>query len=231
MKNYLPKVNIFDTPFIIDTERKEFRQADDPGNRIPFKDTHDNGDHIAILYDRRSKNVFKGNLAEVNLFDDVHLVTLPPLIAIDPSVGQRTGRKELYHFAQWMDADDVKKGSPLLMPTVKIDGTLFFVDRRLEELRQEKALHNTIPFSELLTVRGDMLEFLYDPKTKNAFRGTAEELRSRDDIKHVILPPMVVTDPLTFRNSVTKNAREKDKQQSEKQSPSIWKRFKRKIKP
>ncbi len=202
MKNQLPRVRIIDTQFVVDMAHQEFRQADNPNNRIPFRDTLDNGDHIALLYDNENKNVFKGNLSKVSMDDDVHIVTLPPLAAIDSGVGQSTGRKELYHFAQWMDARDIALGQPILPPIVTIDNTEFLIDKRIGELREVDMVHNRIPFSELRATQGNMLEFLYDPKTKNAFRGLPEELQSRPDIKHIILPPMTAVDPLSIKRSL-----------------------------
>jgi len=85
MLRKLPTVRIADTEFIVDLRLNEFRQQEDPHNRIslyalfPIEDAK-----LGFFYDPQTKNVFDGSLRERHDRPDVTLIELPRLSVLDP---------------------------------------------------------------------------------------------------------------------------------------------------
>lgn len=89
------------------------------------------------------------------------------------------------------------------LPKIDFNGTLFYIDLRLDEFRQVDNLYNRIDFDELYeTPNGFKIHF--DPVTKSAFRGSEGEFMSRDDIELVKLPTLEAMDPVGFKMMVEK---------------------------
>lgn len=87
------------------------------------------------------------------------------------------------------------------LPKIDFNGTLFYIDLRLDEFRQVDNLYNRIDFDELYeTPNGFKMHF--DPVTKSAFRGSEGEFMSRDDIELVKLPTLEEMDPVGFKMMV-----------------------------
>ncbi len=228
MEIQLPKVRIFDTDFLIDRKNHEFRQVDNVDNRIPFRHTIDNDNHISLIYEKKSKNVYTGNWWNVTHDDDIHMVNLPPLGVLD-NIALDSGRQELHHYGQWLEAWDVDgehKGYNAL-PVAPIDGVQFSVDLNMKELRERGWPYNAIHFSELQVVTDHFIELFYDPKTRNQFRGSREEFQSRPEVKHAIFPSPLTLDRLTIADSIKKwivkmakqQVRQGKNEKPEKQSP------------
>lgn len=175
MKEQLPIVQILDRHFQVDVSSSEFREVTNSSNRIPFREVQDNGDHLLIAYDKKTHNAFQGSIDELIGSTDVQVVRLPSWKEIARSTAVEVSQEP---------------SGPKLLPIISIAGTDFTADLRLDELRETQQPHNRISFDVLDTV-GNGLGFFYDPKTKNAFAGTKEELDNRRDIRLIILPPML----------------------------------------
>jgi hypothetical protein len=81
----LAKINIDGTLFYIDLEKHEFRQVDNPHNRMTLGDIPEEMGFTHFLYDSETKNRYLGNYKEGdNLPDHVRIVLVPPLKDIDP---------------------------------------------------------------------------------------------------------------------------------------------------
>lgn len=176
MKEQLPTVLIHDRYFQMDVRASEFREVTNDTNRIPFREVQDNGDHLLIAYDKKTHNAFQGSIEELSSSKEVQVVRLPSW-------------KEIARSNEQQATTMTEPSGPKFLPIISIAGTDFTADVRLEELRQTQQPHNRISFDVLDTV-GKGLGFFYDPKTRNAFEGTKEELDTRRDIRLIILPPM-----------------------------------------
>lgn len=152
----LPKLKIHDTEFYVDAERQEFRQVDNEDNHIAFHDLQDRTVYVSLFFDMKTKNVYRGDFETLYHNGDVQLVKLPP-------------------FDQLIKPDATRK-----LPVVTIAGTEFYVDVRLEELRQTDSPRNTISFDEFSETFNGKNTVLFDCKSKNVYRGTEKEMANRD---------------------------------------------------
>jgi len=78
----LPVVPIGGTDFLFDMLQMEFRQVDNPGNRISFDHVSDNFSSLSLLYDHATKNVYQGK--QKDMPPTVELITLPHAQKLDP---------------------------------------------------------------------------------------------------------------------------------------------------
>lgn len=222
MERKLPIVKIHDTDFIVDIVNLEFREVGHPLNIISFFDLKDNGDHLALLYDKSTRNAYRGTIGDLAQREKLELVKLAPLIALD-----RTGvinfLKSQQAFKQeknsYLATNDIKFIELGKLPIIEIDNTKFFVDVNLEEFRQVNAIDNKISFNDIKDT-GDHLQFFFDRETKNVFKGTEQARAARDDVKFVMLPSYFKLDPVGMRllaqnvlkkagkNSITKKGSE-----------------------
>lgn len=87
MSRSLPVFNIAGTEFYVDMRLNEFRQKNDPYNRISMDEIREDtsGNLITgFLYDLKTRNVFTGEASPDNLPPNVKLVIVPPLTELDP---------------------------------------------------------------------------------------------------------------------------------------------------
>jgi hypothetical protein len=80
----LPITDIGGTPFFVDLLRMEFREVDDPANRISFYDLHDNGDHLLLFYDKKTRKACQTPGKVSRNRSPMKIVRLPPLSELDP---------------------------------------------------------------------------------------------------------------------------------------------------
>jgi len=81
----LPQVNIYGTMFLIDIARHEFRQVDNPDNRITMGDVPEEMGFTHFLYDTETKNRFAGILVKGEpVPDHVRIILVPPMKDLDP---------------------------------------------------------------------------------------------------------------------------------------------------
>ena len=131
--------------------------------------------------------------------------------------------KSVYHHPGGIIHAPVQQdtGKPGLLPLVSLYGTDFYLDLRLQELRQVDNPHNTIACKHL---HPDEFHFMlwYDTTAKNAFTGTLEQARQRHDVKALVLPPL----DLMVRDGVRRHE-EKIRPNNTKQDTLISSRRKR----
>lgn len=75
----LPIVNLYGTDFFLDLRLQEFRQTENPSNKIPLTSLQPEEFHFGLWYDSTSKNEFKGTEPELGKRDDVKYLVLQPL--------------------------------------------------------------------------------------------------------------------------------------------------------
>ncbi len=78
----LPQVDFAGTLFYVDIKNHEFRQVDNPYNRITLGNVSEQGMFTHFLYDTETKNRYTGN--GNNVPDYVRIVLVPPLSDLDP---------------------------------------------------------------------------------------------------------------------------------------------------
>lgn len=79
-----PKIVIGGTVFYVDLKHREFRQADNIHNTIPFSKMLAVKDGNVIMYDPVTKNAFIGTIIELMRRDDVFKIKLPSSRKMDP---------------------------------------------------------------------------------------------------------------------------------------------------
>ncbi|NOT76992.1 MAG: hypothetical protein HOP08_18875 [Cyclobacteriaceae bacterium] len=95
-----------------------------------------------------------------------------------------------------------------ILPILRIHDTDFHVDLEKLEFRQVDNDKNTISFYDVHD-SGDHTEVMYDPKTKNAFKGSWGEMSQREDLVLVKMPPAIELDTQYIADQLVKNLREK----------------------
>jgi hypothetical protein len=79
IQGILPMVNLYDDPFLLDLQARQFHQVDNPGNVIRWDALEKVGEHFALLYDATNKKEFRGTPEEAIEHGNVKLIALPPL--------------------------------------------------------------------------------------------------------------------------------------------------------
>lgn len=80
----LTTMDIAGTDFFVDLRRMELREVANPANKITFYDFQDKGDHLLLLYDTETRNVYRGPGRKLAETDKVKIIRLPPLDQLDP---------------------------------------------------------------------------------------------------------------------------------------------------
>lgn len=80
----LPIINIAGTDFFIDLRRMELREIANPVNRITFYDLREDGDHLLLLYDTRTRNAYHGPGRKLTECNKLKIIRLRPLQELDP---------------------------------------------------------------------------------------------------------------------------------------------------
>jgi hypothetical protein len=84
MERHLKVIQIHNTSFYVDLPLMELRQVDNVLNAISFEDIRGYDDHCLIVYDKTTKNAFRGELADAATNPNVVLFRLPALKDLDP---------------------------------------------------------------------------------------------------------------------------------------------------
>jgi len=81
----LPTIDIAGTLFLVDIDKHEFRQVDNPFNRMSLGDVPEEMGFSHFLYDTTTKNKYLGNYGPGDSIPGhVRIVLVPPLKDIDP---------------------------------------------------------------------------------------------------------------------------------------------------
>jgi hypothetical protein len=172
MERELPIINIEATEFVVDVNKFELREKNNPENIISVFDMKDleNGQGYAFQYsplDKRITTLFSSGKSV--------RVTIPEMVKLDPEGMSAKYGVALELFATKSDFDIMvdqnafQKRMNGLLPTVKIDGHSFYVDLHMNRLRPEDDFHsNGIVFSDIETYydfRDRTYTIPYNPKT------------------------------------------------------------------
>lgn len=183
-------LRILGTDFVVDFDSSEFRQVDDPSNKISFDNLeYDKAyDGYPLLFDKDTKNVYQGPIPTEEINPDIERILIPGLMQL--------GRVDRIAHAYRIDKNgqviDVESS---ILPTIKIDSTDFIVDLPRNEFRQTDNPDNRISLDELFPVGPAHIGFFFDTRTKNVFKGTMDEKANRIGVKLIELPPLAVMDP------------------------------------
>ncbi|MCR8557280.1 hypothetical protein KXD93_06490 [Mucilaginibacter sp. BJC16-A38] len=83
MARKLPEYVIGGTLFTVDARIYEFRETAAPWNIISMKDFWED-DSTVIPFDKEKKNIYDGNIKAGERPENVEIVTVPPIIELDP---------------------------------------------------------------------------------------------------------------------------------------------------
>ncbi|MDT3401289.1 hypothetical protein [Mucilaginibacter terrae] len=140
-----PVLELDGTQFLIDAFRHELIELGNETNRMDwYHDMLYRNDHVELLYDSHTKNVFAGDRSR--LPDHVKLYWLYPLDALDPDATRARLDRVV---PGW------EENFPRDLPIVQIAGQDFFADARRKEFRDTENPWKSIPFSEVLLVDGN----------------------------------------------------------------------------
>lgn len=103
--------------------------------------------------------------------------------------------------------DTAREGGLRLLPILRIHDTDFYVDLEKLEFRQVDNAKNAISFHDVHD-NWTFTSVLYDPQTKNVFRGSEAERSGRPDVVLVQLPARTQLDTQYWADRVAENARE-----------------------
>lgn len=152
MERELPVFNIRGTDFIVDVEKFELREKEDPFNKISIFNLKDVGDGYILEYCPQLKNTY---VPFVN--DKPVVVKIPRMNELDP-IGMAEKYKQVledikgrtdFEIMVNQKAYDLRVNKNVL-PTIKIAGHIFYVDIQMDMLRpKDDLLSKGIVFSDI----------------------------------------------------------------------------------
>jgi len=83
MARKLPEFTIGGTVFTVDARIYEFRETEAPWNQISMDDFWEESP-TNILFDKHSKKIYEGNVSAADRPPDVEMITVPPIMELDP---------------------------------------------------------------------------------------------------------------------------------------------------
>lgn len=90
----IPEVDIHGTRFLVDVRNEEFREVQNPTNRIPFEALNETPTgHNTFFYDASTKNVYRGSIDEMTTSEHVRFTKLPSLWDLDREGMQQVTRE------------------------------------------------------------------------------------------------------------------------------------------
>jgi len=134
MERELPELNIEGTDFLVDVQKLELREKDNPKNIIAFEEMRDFFGRYSFPYSKVERNVPSSSSKEY------FIVSIPEFVKLDPermaakyNVVDLTGKTDFEVMVNQEAFDRrVNKGE---LPTVDIAGHTFYVDLRMNMLR------------------------------------------------------------------------------------------------
>lgn len=235
MERKLPEFIIEGTSFIVDVDKMELREKNDPKNTIPVHDMSDQGNNegYTFQYSKAEKNM-------PSLFgsDDCISVRLPELVKLDPEgMSKKYGvpldalstKSDFEIMVDQTAYNDRLKGR---LPTVDILGHIFYVDLRMDMLRPKyDFLSKGIEFSKIQDYYIEEMEkywIPYDPKTHEYHQLNFDSITEiPKDVKMISFPHESDLDRIGFNRlhglEVTTGLKEKNLQSHIKANVVPWK--------
>jgi hypothetical protein len=217
----LPRTMVGRHEYVVDMRNSELRSVNDPSIALEFFKMDFTDGRLSFWYDHANKSMVgkpegetPGDIQQVSFL----IQSLDPEFSRQAQdaikeVQQLINSGESVYYQNNIHAPSPINGSqPRLLPMINLYGTEFFLDLRLVELRQVDNPVNTIPLNHL---NPDKFHFtlLYDTTAMNAFTGTLDEARQRNDIKSLVLPPLdlMISEGIKRHEEFLKTQSEKDK--------------------
>lgn len=199
METLLPRVMVGKHEYEVDMLAGELRSVKDKSKALEFFKMDVEGDKLAFWYNHETQKIVGAPSPQ----DQQHIQRVSfPLQSLDPAFSKKIAAeaeeaealiragKSIYSNPEGIHAQiPIEGNSPQLLPVINLYGTEFFLDLRLKEFRQVDNFNNKIQWHAL---DQDALHFMlwYNTTTKNAFTGTFEQARQREDVKALVLPPL-----------------------------------------
>ncbi|ANF52998.1 hypothetical protein A0O34_21825 [Chryseobacterium glaciei] len=206
MERELPTVNIEGTEFLVDVNKLELREKDNPNNTISLFEMRDLGNHNGYSFEY---SLTEKNIPSSFISGETVTISLPELVTLDPEGMSEKYGVPLEMFATRSDFDLMVDQTALkerlsgLLPIVDIAGHPFYVDLRMDMLRpKDDFLSGGIVFSKIQDyyVDGKDKYFIpYNPK-KHEFQeidfNSVTEIPK--DILVVSIPHESALDPIGY---------------------------------
>ncbi len=183
----------------VDMPAGELRFVKDKSKALEFFKMDVESDRLAFWYNHETQKI----VAEPSPKDQQNIQHVSfPIESLDPGFSKKIALeteeaesliragKSVYSDPDGIHAwKPVEGNQPRLLPMINLYGTDFFLDLRLKEFREVDNPNNKIQWNAL---GDDEFHFMlwYNTTTKNAFTGTLEQARQRDDVKALVLPPL-----------------------------------------
>lgn len=172
MERELPSINIEGTDFLVDINKVELREKENPVNTISIYEMRDVVDGYAFNYSLQEKNI-------PNLISNGEetLIKISELVVLDPAGMAEKYKLSLEELKNKTDFDlmvdqtafndRIQKG---MLPTIDIQGHTFYVDKRMDMLRpKDDFLSKGIVFDEIdhyFSEEANAYIIPYNPKTR-----------------------------------------------------------------
>jgi hypothetical protein len=181
MNRALPIVDIGGIKFYANAIREEYTEVENTMNSIHVIEMMNFEDHSEFLFDRNTRNVYKGNHNEIPDTADVLYVWLRPISSTDPA-----GMELLIHQGKYNWTEHYN--TPL--PVIEIGGTDFYIDLIRDGFRQVDNRWNMILFTD--TNHKEPWTVYFDTNIKNVpFRHEFDIYNPPDKLPdHIRLVPL-----------------------------------------
>jgi hypothetical protein len=206
MERELPTVNVEGTEFLVDVNKLELRERDNPTNAISLFEMRDLGSRNGYAFEY---SLTEKNIPSLFIRGETVTVSLPELVTLDPEGMSEKYGVPLEMFATKSDFDLMVDQTALkerlsgLLPIVDIAGHPFYVDLRMDMLRpKDDFLSGGIVFSKIEDYYVDVKEAYcipYNPK-KHEFQeiNFSSITEIPKDIIVVSIPHESVLDPIGY---------------------------------
>lgn len=199
METSLPRIMVGRHEYEVDMPAGELRYVKDKSKALEFFKMDTEGDKLSFWYNHESQKIVQ----DASPKDELNTQRISFLLqSLDPNFSNkiaseteeaealiRSGKSAFQNPDGAFVPDENQQKHPGLLPIVNLYGTEFFLDLRQKELRQVDDPSNAIAYAHL---RPDAFHFKlwYNTTTRNAFTGTVEQAKGRNDIKVLTLPPL-----------------------------------------
>lgn len=201
MERKLPIIMLEGTAFTVDVARAEFREVARPRNTISFELMIRDGDSYMLFYDPLVRNIPR---PERYQHPDVKSIAIPSLGTLDiEGMAMKYGRKVedirgKTDFEIVVDQKTLTDRLAGVLPQLDIDGQIFIVDIRLNELRpKDDFVSRGIQFEHMEQhplIDPQSYRFFYDTRAKESLKLDTWDLIEMP--KHIVVVEIPVSERL-----------------------------------
>lgn len=199
METTLPRVMVGRHEYEVDMHAGELRYVKDKSKALAFFKMETKGDMRSFWYNHESQKIVQDPSPK----DDLDIQRISFFVKLlDPGFSKkiaseneeaealiRSGKSAYLNPDGTFVGDEDLHRQPNILPIINLYGTEFLFDLRQKEFRQVDNPSNAIAYTHL---HPDAFHFKlwYNTTSKNAFTGTIEQAKQRDDVKALTLPPL-----------------------------------------